>query len=81
MIYLDYFILREDSQWRIRFLTEDGPFTPYSRPYGSMLKALTAALEIARIDLHFGQDVRVLVQEPDGQFRTEWVGTGMVAEE
>ena len=46
-----------------------------------MLKALTVALEVARIDLHFGQDVRVLVQEPDGRFRTEWVGTGMVSGE
>jgi hypothetical protein len=62
-----YYVVRHRSQWRIKF--EDQDFGPYMTQRDAVVAAVTAA---HRVGQH-GHDARVLVQEGESHYRTEWI--------
>ena len=61
-----YFILRDNNEWKISF--KDKHYGPYATEHDAIEAAIDAAYAMGEI----GIDAQVLVQGTDQKVRTEW---------
>lgn len=68
MARLQYFVVKHDGQWKIKF--EGQHYGPYGT--GTQKDAIKEAVDTAHKSGALGHDAQVLVQGENNQFRTEW---------
>jgi hypothetical protein len=61
-----YYVVHHQNQWKIEYGGK------HYGPYASQAEAIEVAVDTAHKAGNEGHDAQVLVQRPNGEFRTEW---------